>query len=218
MIGDSDRWRNVFLDFIQQPWMAEDLKRAALAEDLISWTSSLTIAVVGSCEACGWEAAAKWNPSRRLPQAGKEYLGIDVMALPRATPEAVRPVRWPMPIAAFELENHPKDARVEYSLWKVLCVRAALRVVIAYRRDWEQSRQLVGKLTENVIGGMTPEERTRLTGNTVVVVGNRGEGETFLGVISNSGGWTPTSGGLRSCNPAVPAALSADAERTRWQS
>lgn len=104
---------------------------------------------------------------------------MDVMALPRDTPESDRPVLWPMPIAVFELENHPKDVRVSYSLWKVLCVRAALRVVIAYRRDWEQSRQLVGKLTEEVIGGITSEDCKGLTGATVVVIGNRGEGEAF---------------------------------------
>jgi hypothetical protein len=174
----TDRWRTAFLEFIQQPWMAKDLKRSALAEDLMSWTSSLPTAIVRSCESLGWDAAAKWNPSTRLPQPGKEYLSIDVMALPKVE-DSKRPVLWPMPLAVFELENHPKDVRVAYSLWKVLCIRASLRVVIAYRRDWERSSQLIGKLTEDVVGGMTPEERTGLRGETVVVVGNRGEGETF---------------------------------------
>ena len=159
--------------------MALPLKKAALVEDLGSWTSSLTTVVVRACEALGWEAAAKWNPSQRLPQAGKEYLSIDVMALPKTIDDASDPLLWPFPLAVIELENHPKDVRVAYSLWKVLCIRAPLRVVIAYRRDWERSRQLVGRLTEDVIGGMTPEDRKGLSGATVVVVGNRGEGETF---------------------------------------
>lgn len=110
---------------------------------------------------------------------GKEYLSIDVTALPKADEAAQDRLLWPFPLAVIELENHPKDARVAYSLWKVLCIRAPLRVVIAYRRDWEQSRQLVGRLAEDVVGGMTPEDRKRLTGVTVMVVGNRGEGETF---------------------------------------
>lgn len=38
-------------------------------------------------------------------------------------------------------------------------VRAALRVVFAYRRHWEQSRALVAALTEEVIKGLTVEER-----------------------------------------------------------
>ncbi|MHC4336279.1 MAG: hypothetical protein ACYSUV_21400, partial [Planctomycetota bacterium] len=124
-----ERWREAFLEQVQQPTTAEDLKRAALAEDLSSWTSSLTTAVVRSCEPLGWDAAAKWNPSGRLPEKRKEYLGIDVTALPLAEDSGAR---WPLPVAVFELENHRKDMRVAYSLWKVLCIRAALRVVIAY--------------------------------------------------------------------------------------
>jgi hypothetical protein len=62
-------------------------------------------------------------------------------------------IRWPLPLAAFELENHAKDDRVAYSLWKVLCLRVGLRVVFAYRPDWERSRQLVNAVAADVIGG-----------------------------------------------------------------
>lgn len=155
--------------------MAKSLKEFALAEHLKSWTSTLTTAVVRSCEALGWDAAARWNPSQRLPHRGKEYLSIDVTAFP----PAAESVRWPFPVAVFELENQQKDVRIAYSLWKVLCIRAALRVVIAYRPDWERSRQLVSKLTDEVIGGLAPEVRKTLGGQTVIIVGNRGEGETF---------------------------------------
>jgi len=170
------KWKAEFSNQIQQPALAEDLKRAALSEELSSWTSSLTTAVVRSCESLGWDAAAKWNLSNRLPQPGKEYLSIDVTALPS---KEKRDIPWPLPAAVFELENHRKDVRVAYSLWKVLCVRAMLRVVIAFRPDWERTRQLVGHLQEQVIGGLTPEQRVTLGGETVVVIGNRGEGETF---------------------------------------
>jgi hypothetical protein len=172
-----ETWRSAFLDQIQQTWVAEDLKRAALAEDLTSWTTYLTTAVVKSCEPLGWDAAAKWNPSKRLPQHGKEYLSIDVMAFPPV--RAGQTVLWPPPIAVFELENHRTDQRVAYSLWKVLCVRAALRVVIAYRPDWEQSRSLVTALGRDVIGSLSTEQRTGMDGQIVVIVGNRGDGETF---------------------------------------
>ena len=170
------KWKAEFSNQIQQPALAEDLKRAALSEELSSWTSSLTTAVVRSCKSLGWDAAAKWNSSNRLPQPGKEYLSIDVTALPS---KEERDIPWPLPAAVFELENHRKDVRVAYSLWKVLCVRAMLRVVIAFRPDWERTRQLVGHLQEQVIGGLTPEQRVTLGGETVVVIGNRGEGETF---------------------------------------
>jgi hypothetical protein len=169
-----DQWHPAFLERIREPGMAETLKQAALAEILSTWTSSLTTAVVQSCEALGWAASARWHPCRRLPQAGKEYLSIDVTALPGGTAPL-----WPFPLAVFELENHRTDRRVAYSLWKVLCIRAGLRVVIAYRPDWEQTRRLVTRLAEDVVGGLRPEERTTLGGQTVLVVGNRGEGETF---------------------------------------
>jgi hypothetical protein len=119
-------------------------------------------------------ASARWNPSKRLPQAGKEFLGLDVTAFAGGTEP-----RWPLPLAVFELENHRTDRRVAYALWKVLCVRAGLRVVFAYRPDWEQGRQLVSTLARDVVGSLTPEQRACLDGQTVLIVGNRGEGPTF---------------------------------------
>jgi hypothetical protein len=175
MAGTWPIWRDAFLQRIQPPGLGDSLKAAALAADLRSWTANLTTAVVQSCERLGWIAAGKWNERcRRLPQPGHEFLGLDVTAFtPGPTP------LWPFPLAVFELENSQEDRRVAYSLWKVLCVRASLRVVFAYRRDWEQSRHLVGRLTDDVIGGVQPEERQALEGETVIAVGNRGEGETF---------------------------------------
>jgi hypothetical protein len=168
-------WRDAFLTVVQGQETAGPLKTASLAEDLKAWTASLTTAVVASCGQLGWQAAARGHRFERLPQAGQEYLGMDVMAFGSLSENR----RWPLPTAVFELENHRADDRVAYSLWKVLCVRASLRVVFAYRPDWEQSRQLVGTMAEVVIAGLTPEERVGLGGETAMVVGNRGEGETF---------------------------------------
>jgi hypothetical protein len=171
-----ETWRSAFGEYLGQPSVADILKVASLAEDLRTWTNELTTAVVRSCERAGWIAAAKGNRCQRLPKAGQEYLGIDVMAFP---PETGLACRWPLPLAAFELENSRSADRVAYSLWKVLCVRTTLRVVLAYRPDWERSRQLVGAVERDVIAGLPPEQRTSLDGQTVLVVGNRGEGETF---------------------------------------
>ena len=177
MMADRlSQWRTAFTHQIEQPGIADDLKRSALAECLTDWTSMLTTAVVRSCESLGWDSAAKWNPSKRLPQYGKEYLSIDVTAFPSIEDD---PAAWPLPLAVFELENHRTDKRVAYSLWKVLCIQASLRVVIAYRPDWEQSRQLIAALKEQVVGSLSPEQRAGLGGETAVVIGNRGDGETF---------------------------------------
>ena len=176
MTGQWERWQLAFACQIKQARIAESLKRASLEVDLSSWTVHLTTAVVRACASLGWNAAAKGSRSTRLPQHGKEYLGIDITAFP---PGGEQSPLWPMPVAVFELENHRKDARVAYSLWKVVCVRAALRVVFSYRPDWQQGRELVQELGNAVIGSLTTEQRMTLGGETVLVVGNRGEGETF---------------------------------------
>jgi hypothetical protein len=172
-------WRSSFLQVMQDPVAAAPLKEASLTENLRAWTTCLTAAIVNSCVALGWRAAAKGHLLEHLPQPGQEYLNIDVMAFPAETSPVRNSGRWPMPLAAFELENHHKDDRVAYSLWKVLCLRADLRVVFAYRPDREQSRRLVTAIGDDVIGGMTPEQRSNINGETVVIIGNRGEGETF---------------------------------------
>lgn len=53
------------------------------------------------------------------------------------------------------------------------------RVLFAYRPDWERGRQLVKTVGADVVGGLRPEQRIGSGGQTVLVVGNRGEGETF---------------------------------------
>ena len=73
-----------------------------------------------------------------------EYLALDAVAF-EATQKAPLS-RWPFPVAVFELENSRQDAKVTYSLWKVLCVRAPLRVVFCYRRDVSAGSALVRHL------------------------------------------------------------------------
>ncbi len=62
---------------------------------------------------------------------------------------------------------------------KVLCVRAPLRMVYAYRGDWEQTRHLMDYLATNVVASLSPAQRLALDGETAVVTGSRGESETF---------------------------------------
>lgn len=158
---------------LQPREVAEPLRAAATAGNLSDWTRLLTAAVVQSCKEIGWPAAAKGHRLALLPQAGQEYLSIDVMAFP---PDDAG-TRWPLPLAVFELENLKE--RAAYSLWKVICVRAPLRVVFAYRSDWDQVRTLVRDLKDEVIAGLSVEERQSLGDGLLLVTGSRGEGETF---------------------------------------
>lgn len=174
-----NKWWSAFWERLQRPTEAAPLKAAAIVGDLKAWTSNLTAMVVQSCKDIEWSSAAKGFQLSLLPQSGQEYLGIDVLAFRGPESIAEEKPNWRLPIAAFELENSRSDDRVAYSLWKVLCLRVALRVVFAYRSDWEESRELIGSLTRNVIGALSTQERTALQGETVVVVGSKGEGSTF---------------------------------------
>jgi len=168
-------WLTAFTAKLQPREVSEPLKTASLSGNLGEWTRLLTGVIVASCEQLGWPAAAKGHTLKLLPKPGQEYLGIDVMAFPPGASEGGP--TWPFPLAAFELENQP--GRAAYSLWKVICVRAVLRVVFAYRNDWQQVQELVRSLKREVIDGFTIEERMTLDNQTLIVTGSRGEGETF---------------------------------------
>lgn len=175
----STQWWDLFWERLQNPTQAALLKEAAICGDLRAWTTHLTALVVKSCQDMKWIAAAKGFPLDLLPQIGQEYLGIDVSAFITNASSAPGQQSWRFPIAAYELENSRKDDRVAYSLWKVLCLRAALRVVFAYRSDWEEARNLVALLTRDIIDLMSIQERTTIPGETIVVIGSKGEGSTF---------------------------------------
>jgi len=172
-------WLTAFADRLGPREIAEPLREAASTANLQEWTRLLTAAVVGSCEALGWPAAAKGHRLELLPRPQQEYLGIDVMAFPLCLPtgRSDSTAAWPFPLAVFELENQRE--RAAYSLWKVICVRAELRVVFAYRNDWQQVQELVQQLKRDVIDGYAISERQTLGDQTLLVTGSRGEGETF---------------------------------------
>jgi hypothetical protein len=173
----AERWRHSFLTTLQQPEIAAPLKDAALAGKLGHWTRQLTAVVVQSCQSVGWCAAAKGFRLNLLPQVGQEYLGMDIMAFDRP-PEPGSP-RWSFPVAVFELENSRNNDRVAYSLWKVLCLDCLLRAVFAYRDDWQQARELVHRLAGDVVGAIPVTQIADLRGQTLLITGSRGEGDTF---------------------------------------
>ncbi len=87
--------------------------------------------------------------------------------------------QWRYPVAVFELENSKDNNRIAYSLWKVLCVRADLRVVFCYRRSSDEESALVRFLRDEVIHAMELENRLKLEGQTIVIVGSRDDSGTF---------------------------------------
>lgn len=172
--GLASEWYARFLETVQKHEAADSLRDASLRGQLGKWTAALTSVTHVSCSAMGWHAAAKGHISHLLPEPRSEYLALDVVAF-----ESAGERRWRFPVAAFELENSTKDDRVAYSLWKVLCVRAKLRVVFCYRWNTEEGNALVKYLSEQVAYAMELQDRTALTGETLLIVGSRNESATF---------------------------------------
>lgn len=150
------------------------LREAAEGGELKHWTQALTGIVVGTFAQMGWRGAARGHRSDLLPISRSEYLALDVVAF-----EIAGDRRWRFPIGVFELENSPVDDLVAYALWKVLCVRASLRVVFCYRRDASEGAELMRRLTDEVGRSMEIPTRSTLGGETLVIVGSRSEAATF---------------------------------------
>jgi len=168
-------WHAAFVEVIRTSAIGEPLREASLAADLKAWTESLTTSVVQSCSKIGLIAAGKSHQLDLLPKQGQEYLSLDVMGFDQQAAHG----RWPMPTAIFELENDKKDDRVAYSLWKVLCVKARLRVVFAFRPNWEAGRSSVAAIGDDVINSLSQLQVDDIRGDTAIIFGNRGEGEHF---------------------------------------
>lgn len=172
--GFAEPWLAKFMETLRHHDASAALRDAALKAQLAPWTQALTTIVVGTCEGMSWKSAARGHRSSLLPVPRQEYLSLDVVAF-----ESAGDRRWRFPVAVFELENSLDDDRVAYSLWKVLCVRAQLRVVFCYREDSTQGSRLVSYLSTEVTRTIEASERTQLAGETLLVVGSRNQNRTF---------------------------------------
>ena len=152
---------------------AAKLREASIAGDLAHWTQVLTGLVAQSLRSLGLEVAAKGHRCTALPVAREEYLALDVAAFR----DAQGP--WRFPVAVCELENSARDEVVAYALWKVLCIRHALRVVFCYRSARTDAPRLIGSLADHVVGAMALPDRERLSADTLVLIGSRSESDTF---------------------------------------
>jgi hypothetical protein len=167
------QWQEAFFDVVRHPDVAQKLRDASLDADMAAWTAALTDAVVEACTRLGWTASAKGHRHELLPESRSEYLSLDIMAFPEVQS------RWRFPVAAMELENSSNDDRIAYSLWKVICVRTDLRALFCYRKESDAGTTLVRHLTEDVVRAIPLDKRVGIEGETIVIVGSRGEAATF---------------------------------------
>jgi hypothetical protein len=168
-----DRFRAAFFGAVQTDELAPQLKTASATANLAAWTRALTDAVVDACDQVGLSATAKWHKLELLPIHRSEYLALDVVAF------AEGEKRWRFPSAIMELENSSREDQIAYSLWKVISVRADLRIVFCYRMNRDEIPNLVRHLREEVIEAMGLTGRINLDGRTLLVIGTRSESETF---------------------------------------
>lgn len=166
----SEEFRTKFMQELEHFQKARQLQEASVKGDLLKWTKLLTDVVVNTCNNLGWETAAKGHKYYGLPEARNEYLTIDVTAFKE------REKVWRFPHAVFELENQQDPARIQYSLWKVLCVNADIKIVFCYRKDPSEVSKLIENLNDDVLGEVDIQ---KIDGEIIVVVGVRGEAETF---------------------------------------
>ncbi len=171
--GLAARFRETFFAVVQAGELADDLKQAASAANLGAWTRALTEAAIKTCAGLGLLASAKGHKLELLPIHRSEYLALDVMAF------AAGEKRWRFPVAVMELENSAREDQIAYSLWKVLSVRAELRIVFCYRKHGEETPVLLRHLRDEVVEAMGLAGRVKLEGATLLVVGSRSESETF---------------------------------------
>jgi hypothetical protein len=161
-------WYSVFWSEVRRnPW-ADGLRDAALSGRLRRWTELLTGVVAKSCAAIGLQVAARrWGDSV-LPVPRQEYLGVDLLAFPKACEPG-----WKKPVLAFELENQPETDIIAYALWKICMVRVQWGGVFCYRREPEVIRGLLQELTEGVMKAVQPEH------DVLLVVGTRSRAGDF---------------------------------------
>ena len=169
----AEQFRTALLASAQRSEYCGELKSASLEGHLGRWTKSLTGCVLTTCHESGLRASARGHECELLPVRRSEYLALDVMAFPAGDK------RWLFPMAVMELENSQDEDKIAYSLWKVLCVRAELRIVFCYRKDASAAPALIQHLRTEVTDAMGLQGRLNLAGRTFVVVGSRNEADTF---------------------------------------
>lgn len=129
-------------------------------------------------------AAAKMSlkPTRRRPDSNLdsgENLTIDVMLFDK---EKWRKLykrnsyydAFILPEAVIELENEDDKIKIAYCLWKLLCIRAPLRILICHQANDNTIRNLIMHLRDVIMKGNLKKGDK---GEIFVIVGNEGVGE-----------------------------------------
>jgi len=109
-----------------------------------------------------------------------EYLNIDVVFIDNAEYDLYKGgTGWDpfvLPRAVVELENNYDVDKISYCLWKILCVRSPIRVLICYQRNTKRVKDLKERL-ENVIWQGSLMKGT--DGDLLVIIGDASVSESW---------------------------------------
>lgn len=116
---------------------------------------------------------------------GGEYLNVDAIFIDDAEydPSAQKPGWDPfvLPRAAVELENTWIIQDISYCLWKILCVRAPIRVLICYQNNAEKVEPLIQHLEDVIWEGSLMKGTD---GDLLVIVGaGKGPPDKYFSVF-----------------------------------
>jgi hypothetical protein len=102
-----------------------------------------------------------------------EYLNIDAMYIDNAAyipkNKYDRYDPFVLPRAVVELENSDKLDKISYCLWKILCIRAPIRVLICYQRGADKIITLKQCLEDVIWQGSLMKESD---GDLLVIIGD----------------------------------------------
>jgi len=141
------------------------------------WTSFIVSRVIGAVG----EDFGCYVVSRGKQKAGEsgEYLNIDALFLD----ESVAPILYNakseyddpriLPKAAIEHENLYDPDKISYCLWKILCVRAVVRVLICYQKNESKVGELKRLLEKIIRAGELMEGED---GDLLVIIANEKNG------------------------------------------
>ncbi len=108
-----------------------------------------------------------------------EYMDIDAFFIDNAEYELIKKKskEWDpfvLPRAVVELENNFDVKRISYALWKILCIRAPIRVLICYQRGSGKVATLKKQLEDVIWRGSLMKGTD---GDLLVIIGDENKDE-----------------------------------------
>lgn len=163
---DTEKFIEKFYSSLDDAQIPRGAKYSNLSDT--EWTDFTERVMRVIAEKFGWKVMCNNKKDEKDPQRG-EYLSIDAMFL--KTKEKNQKDYWPqcLPEAVVEFENSYDNDKIKFCLWKILCIRSPLKVLICYKRNEDEVKNLFNTLKEFIEKGNLMDEGA---GNLLIIIGN----------------------------------------------